>query len=45
MHILILGGLGYTGTVLTKSLLLDGHKVTVVDNQWFGDHLKIRNKN
>ena len=45
MHILILGGLGYTGTVLTQSLLLDGHKVTVVDNQWFGDHLKIRNKN
>ena len=45
MHILILGGLGYTGTVLTQSLLLDGHMVTVVDNQWFGDHLKIRNKN
>ena len=45
MHILILGGLGYTGSVLTRSLLSDGFKVTVIDSQWFGDHLNIRNKN
>ena len=45
MHVLILGGLGYTGSVLTQSLLSDNHKVTVIDNKWFGDHLKIKNKN
>ena len=39
MNILILGGLGYTGSVLTQSLLDDGNNVTALDTCWFGDHL------
>lgn len=40
MNILITGGCGFVGTVLAGNLLADGHKVTVVDTQWFGNHLK-----
>ena len=40
MTILITGGCGYTGTILTQNLLEKGYKVKVVDNQWFGNHLK-----
>ncbi|CAM2138749.1 NAD-dependent epimerase/dehydratase [Pararobbsia alpina] len=40
MKILVTGGCGYIGTVLTGKLLEDGHTVTVVDTQWFGNHLK-----
>ena len=40
MNFIITGGSGYIGTVLTKHLLLKKHKVTVVDNFWFGNHLK-----
>jgi nucleoside-diphosphate-sugar epimerase len=40
MNILITGGCGFVGTVLTENLLADGHKVTVVDAQWFGNYLK-----
>jgi nucleoside-diphosphate-sugar epimerase len=39
MKILITGGCGYVGTVLTQQLLRDGHSVTVVDTQWFGNYL------
>ena len=39
MRLLVTGGCGYIGTVLTESLLLDGHQVIVVDTQWFGNHL------
>ena len=39
MNILVTGGCGYVGTVLVNALLDDGHKITVVDNQWFGNHL------
>ena len=39
MHILIAGGCGYTGTLLTNDLISLGHEVTVVDTQWFGNHL------
>lgn len=39
MHVLITGGCGYKGTVLTTALLNDGHSVTVVDTAWFGNHL------
>ena len=38
-HILLTGGCGYTGTVLTNSLIDLGNKVTVVDTQWFGNYL------
>ncbi len=44
MNILLTGGCGYVGTLLTKKLLNLGHKVTVVDTQWFGNFLK-RHKN
>lgn len=40
MNILITGGCGFVGTVLTAQLLQDGHQITVVDAQWFGNHLK-----
>lgn len=39
MRILILGGGGYIGTVLTKRLLDLGLKLVVVDNFWFGNYL------
>jgi nucleoside-diphosphate-sugar epimerase len=39
-NILVTGGCGYTGTLLTRALLEAGHKVTVFDTQWFGNHLK-----
>jgi nucleoside-diphosphate-sugar epimerase len=39
MKILLTGGCGYIGTVLTGALLGDGHEVCVVDTQWFGNHL------
>lgn len=40
MKILVTGGCGYVGTVLTNKLLEDGHEVSVIDTQWFGNHLK-----
>ena len=40
MNILITGGCGYVGTVLTETLLNDGHKITVIDTEWFGNHLR-----
>ena len=40
MHILVTGGCGYTGTILTTDLINLGHKVTVVDIQWFGNYLE-----
>jgi len=39
MHILITGGCGFTGTLLTNDLISLGHKVTVIDTQWFGNYL------
>lgn len=41
MHIMVTGGCGYKGTVLTSELLKDGHHVTVVDTGWFGNHLPV----
>ena len=40
MNILITGGCGYTGTVLTNDLINLGHNIIVVDIQWFGNYLK-----
>jgi nucleoside-diphosphate-sugar epimerase len=44
MKIIVLGGCGYVGTNLVCDLLNLGHKVKVIDNQWFGNYL-IKNKN
>lgn len=38
-NILITGGTGYVGTLLTETLLTQGHRVTVVDTMWFGNYL------
>lgn len=40
MNILITGGCGYVGTKLTQAVLArTPHHVTVLDVQWFGNHL------
>ena len=39
MNLLITGGCGYKGTVLIPLLLADGHTVTNIDTQWFGNAL------
>ena len=39
MNILLTGGCGFVGTALTKRLLDEGHKITVVDIMWFGNFL------
>ena len=44
MNFLITGGCGYIGSNLTKYLLNNGHKVIVIDNLWFGNKLKKKQK-
>jgi nucleoside-diphosphate-sugar epimerase len=39
-NILLTGGCGYKGSVLTQSLLDAGHRVTVFDIMWFGNVLQ-----
>jgi len=40
MNVLVTGGCGYVGTKLTQAILADTpHDVTVLDTQWFGNHL------
>jgi nucleoside-diphosphate-sugar epimerase len=40
VSVLITGGCGYVGTKLTQAVLgRTNHSVTVVDTQWFGNHL------
>jgi nucleoside-diphosphate-sugar epimerase len=38
-HILVTGGCGYVGSMLTAALIEQGVRVTVVDCQWFGNYL------
>ena len=40
MNFLITGGCGYIGTEITKHLLSNSHRVTVIDNLWFGNNHK-----
>jgi nucleoside-diphosphate-sugar epimerase len=40
MRVLITGGCGYTGSLLTSTLVALEHEVTVVDSLWFGNHLQ-----
>lgn len=42
MKVLLTGGCGFVGSVLTNQLLDDGHEVVVVDTQWFGNYLTER---
>ena len=44
MNILITGGCGYTGSILTQKLLNLNHNITIVDTQWFGNYIR-PNKN
>ena len=44
MKILITGGCGFTGHLLTNDLIHLGHTVTVIDTQWFGNFLKPQKK-
>ena len=39
MRVLITGGCGYTGSLLTNNLVDIGCEVNVVDTQWFGNYL------
>lgn len=39
-NVIVTGGCGYTGSVLVPKLLSAGHRVTVWDIQWFGNHLE-----
>lgn len=43
MKLLVTGGCGYKGSVLIPKLLEQGHQVTVVDIQWFGNYLNPHN--
>jgi len=38
-HVLLTGGCGYKGSVLTAELLRSGYRVTVYDVMWFGNFL------
>ncbi len=41
MSVLVTGGCGYVGTKLTEAVLArTAHDVTVLDVQWFGNHLR-----
>ncbi len=39
-RILVTGGCGFVGSSLVNHLLESGHKIIVVDTEWFGNYLK-----
>ena len=39
MNILVIGGCGYIGSVLCEKLFDQGHKVTILDSEIFGNFL------
>lgn len=39
MNILVTGGCGYVGSILVPNLASQGHQITVIDAQWFGNYL------
>jgi nucleoside-diphosphate-sugar epimerase len=41
MKILITGGAGYIGSVLTNLALQNGHSVVAVDHLWFNEHIPL----
>ncbi len=43
MKILITGGCGFKGSVLIPKLLKEGHEITNIDIEWFGNYLKPNN--
>ena len=43
MNILVIGGCGYVGTMLTMDLLEKKHNIMVLDTQWFGNYLPEKN--
>ena len=43
MNILVTGGNGYKGSVLIPKLLEEGHNITSIDTNWFGEYLKPHN--
>ncbi|NLF98156.1 MAG: SDR family oxidoreductase [Candidatus Riflebacteria bacterium] len=40
MNILLTGGCGFIGSMLSQRLLKEGHNLTVVDSMWFGNFLQ-----
>lgn len=38
-NILVTGGCGFVGSSLVHELLIDGHKIMVIDTEWFGNYL------
>lgn len=40
MKIILTGGCGYVGTLLTRRLLKEGNRVVVIDIMWFGNYLE-----
>jgi nucleoside-diphosphate-sugar epimerase len=43
VHVLVIGGCGFTGSILVRDLLSEGYRVRVFDAQWFGSHLPSNN--